>query len=259
MGTENKFINQTTIFAAVSAYIYFVWFQFENGFYSEYKIPNYYITPSISGLLVVAASITSILLASFKTLGLAAPFFKQLKNPKRGYLHGIYFINGLMIVIGILMLHTYPFSWMGILLFFITAIVINLLIWGLAFLFKLKDKKSFEQKIIESITESRDENFDMLNLLDLKFNRNQWLLIITLLVLPAVSYLLGGGTAAGQKSYQCLSNEKNLAVLKKSEDLLICRKFDLTTKTFFDTLYVIKMSDNNEYRFWEQKGILKMR
>src|ERR1700722_15604704 len=104
MEKENKFINPTTTFAAISAYIYFVWFQFENGICSHYKIPNYLISPSISGLLICAATIISIVITSLKSLGISTPLFKQLKNPNQEHMHPIYFINGFLLIVGVLIL-----------------------------------------------------------------------------------------------------------------------------------------------------------
>ena len=48
----------------------------------HYKIPSYFITPSITNLLVCATTIISILITSLKTLGLSTPLFQKLKDPK---------------------------------------------------------------------------------------------------------------------------------------------------------------------------------
>ena len=259
MDKNNKIISATTILAAISAYIYFVWFQFENGMCDHYKIPNYFIIPSISGLLVSAATIISLLMASFKLLGISTPFFKMMNDPTRQHMHGIYFINGVILFIGVLMLYTFPFTWKEILFFIFCALLLNLITWGIPYLFKLRQKKSFEQKIEESVSEAVDVNFNFLTLLNLKnVTRNQFIVVSLLIILPAVTYILGTGTASGQNSYECLQNENGAAVLKKYDDLLFCRKFDSTTKLFQDTLLVFKIADNTTYKFAEYKGILKM-
>lgn len=259
MDKENKIFNSTTIFAGLSAYIYFVWFEFENGICTHYQIPTYFISPSITGLLIFATTILSVITASFKILGISTPLFKQMKDPTKDHLHGIYFINGLMIVVGILVITTFPFSWRLFLGIVCGILFLNIFTWGYLYLFKIRKKGSFKEKITETLVEVREDNFDLFNLLDIKLNRSQFILIVLLAVLPFITYLLGMGTAASQKSYQIIDNKSNTVILKRYDDLFICRNLDSIKGFFSDTLKILRFNDNVEYQLSEYKGMIKMK
>lgn len=55
-----KYIDTTILIAIVPAYIYFVSFEYENGYCDNFGIPKYLIEPSLTTILIFATTLFGI-------------------------------------------------------------------------------------------------------------------------------------------------------------------------------------------------------
>ncbi|MFT3908332.1 MAG: hypothetical protein QM737_02815 [Ferruginibacter sp.] len=241
-GKKSKdIINSTLFFAALTGYAYFIWFEFEMGICSVYDIPTYLITVSMPNILIFATTLFTVILSSVWYLDLTTPLLKKgMQNEER--VHKIYFINGILLVVFIFIVMASPFSWGLILGLFILLLIINILSWGILFLFYIRKKGSFDDKLGEVFKSNTDTKYNFLTVFG-KPTHTSVTIILLIMLLPLTTFFIGWGNALSRTEYQSLYNKPNILVLKKYDDLLVCRNVNRKTKTLGDSLLLIKISD----------------
>ncbi len=242
---QKKIIDATILIAIIPAYIYFITFEYEFGYCNHFGIPKYLIEPCLTTILIFATSLFGILFSSVNILGLSLPFFNAVKNENKKHLKGINLLNGIIVVIGILMLIIYPFSWRILIYFLIFALLVNLLTWGIPFLFLIRKKKSLKEKLqqIEDERPNGGKYYLLSNLLQ-KFDEKETNFIFILLMIPFFCFFFGDAEATKQKTFQTISTKENTVILKKYNDIFVCAKFNRKTKEISDTLLLVKFSEN---------------
>lgn len=242
-----KIIDFTILITIVPAYIYFVSFEFENGYCNHFGIPKYLIEPSLTTILIFATTIFGILVSSIKLLGLSLPFFKAIDNEEKSHLRAINLINGICIFGGILMIYAYPFSWKLIIIILSITALLNLITWGIPFLFMLRNKKTLKEKLqkVEDDYLTKDDNFDWFVFLMKRFTQEEKVFTSIIILIPLISFLFGNGEAMKQEKYEVISSYENTVVLKKYNEIFVCAKFNRKTKSLSDSLILIKISENN--------------
>jgi len=237
-----KIIDLTFFLTIIPAYIYFVSFEYELGYCDHFKIPKYLIEPSLTTILIFATTVLGILFSSIKLLGLSLPLFKAAKNEDKSHLRSINFINGICVFGTVLIIYAYPVSLNLILICLVVTLILNLLVWGLPFLFLLRKKKSLKEKLqtIEDEYDSSEDKLDLFGHLIKRFNQEERGFIILIIIIPFIAYLFGNGEAMKQDEFQTISNT---IILKKYNEIFVCAKFNKKTKIVSDTLILIKLSD----------------
>lgn len=236
-------INLTLALPLFPAYIYFCTFIYEVAFCERMRIPRYLISPNLTTILIFATSIWTILISSFKIMGLSTPLFKVAgqKDDKRHHLKTIYMVNGLTIVLCIVVFYAYPFSiqlLLGIIGFLAFT---NFITWGMNFLFIYRQKKSMKEKLIDA--QNQEDKFDLVAYLMTKIDPRQKLFILMLALIAVLSYFIGDGQALKQETFETLANKPNVLVLRKYDDLLICSTFDRKSHQLGDSLIIFKLKD----------------
>jgi hypothetical protein len=241
-----KIIDTTLIIAIIPAYIYFVTFEYENGFCNNFGIPTYLIEPSLTTILIFATTLFGVFFSSIKALGLSLPFFKAVDDEKKTHLRGINKINGICIFGGILMIYAYPFSWKLILIISSVTLILNLITWGIPLLLLIRKKKSLKEKLqqVEDENVEDTDKIDWLVHLFKKLNNKERTFFFVILVIPYISFLFGNGEAMKQKEFLTICNNENTVVLKKYNDIFVCAKFNRKTNQLSDSLILIKLSES---------------
>lgn len=177
---------------------------------------------------------------------MSLPFFKAVDNEDKTHLRGINLINGICIFGGILMISVYPFSWTLIIIILSVTLFLNLITWGIPFLFLLRKKKSFKEKLqqIEDELINDTDNFDWFSHLSRRLNYETRILLLIILMIPFIGYLIGNGEAMKQKEFQIICTNENAVVLKKYNDIFVCAKFNKKTKQLSDSLVLIKLTES---------------
>lgn len=244
-GTKsNTLIDKTFVLAALPAYIYFVSFLYEMGFCDRFNIPRYLIQPSLTTILIFTSSLWLIIGSSFKLMGFAAPLIRGAQDESKKHLRGIYVVNFATIIILIVIYFSFPFSWTLLLIMFSFLFFINAFTWGLNWLLRIREKKSFKEKL-ENIN-SEVDIFDLSPLLLTGLTNSHKYIISTLVLLPGLCYFVGLGQSYKQVQYEPVSNRENIVVLKKYDDILICSPFDLKSRTLGDSLILYKIGPDKE-------------
>lgn len=238
---QNRFVNVSLILTVIPAYIYFSSFMYELGICSRYGIPQYFISPNLTTVLIFATSIWGVFFSSIKLIGFSTPLFKALKDEDKKHLRVIYLINGICLIICVLIFYAYPFSWHIIFILFIFTLFMNVFSWGLPLLFRILEKKSTKDKLMD--IQNTEDEFDILPLILSKLPKQERVLILVLIMIPAISYYIGDGQALKQKNYQIVVSKSNLVVLKKYDDLLICSNFNPNKKLLGDSIVLIKIDE----------------
>ncbi len=238
---ESRFFNLTVVLTVIPAYIYFTCFIYEQGVCNRFGIPSYLINPSLTTILIFGTTIWGIIFSSLKVLGLSTPLFKAVGNENMKHLRVVHGINALSLIIAILMFYAYPFSWTLVLVLLVVIAMLNFITWGLPLLLRITEKKPTKDKLLEM--QGEKDNFDLLIYLTEGLTKQERLFLLILIFIPIISYFFGDGQALKQKEFQLLALNKNIVVLKKYDDLLVCSSFDRKTKLLGDSLVLIKLSD----------------
>lgn len=238
-----KIFGLTFFITIIPAYIYFVSFEYELGYCNYFNIPGYLIEPSITTILIFATTIFGILFSSLKVLGISLPLFKAAEDENKTHLRTINFVNGICIFGTVLMMFAYPISWELLLICLIVTVLMNLLAWGLPFLFLLRQKKSIKEKLqrVEDEYVSSEDKLDWIDHLIKRFNREERMFFILIMLIPFISFLFGNGEAMKQEKFQIIANK---VVLKKYNEVFICASFDRKTKILSDSLILVKLSES---------------
>lgn len=256
-----KLISVTLLLAIVPAYIYLASFEYELGYCNNFDIPMYLIEPSLNTILIFATTLLGVLISSSKLLGLSLPLIQAATSEKKPHLRGINFINGICLFGSVLIIHAYPLSWTLIIVLVSITFFLNFITWGLPYLFMLRKKKSFKEKLDE-IHEGFNykDNSDLITYLMRNFNAEERSFLLVIIIIPLISYALGDGEAMKQNKFQTLASDKNTVVLKKYNDTFVCAKFNRKKKVLSDSLILIKMSDASPLILKTEKiGPLKLK
>ncbi len=226
----------------IPAYVYFVSFLFEQAMCNWYGIPSYLIDISLTTILLFGTTLWTVIFSCVKLMGLVVPMFKAANDETRPHLRMIFILNGLCLIIAIILLFSFPFSWLSLSIIVGVIASMNLFLWGIPLLTKIREKKSIKEKLV-SISDEEDR-FDLINLLLKRLSHNDRLLVGILIIIPGLSYFIGMGQAMKQEKYEVVTSMQNVIVLRKYGDLLVCSNYKSDNNLIGDSLILIRISDD---------------
>ncbi len=232
----------TTILAFLPAYVYFSCFVYELGYCHYYNIPKQMIDPNLSTILVFATTILGVLVSCLKVLGISTPLFRGLQDKSKSHWHPILFSNGIFIIIILIVLYVYPFSWKLLGWTVGTLAIINLIFWLLPLLLNFKNKAPLKEKLNE-IHQQKD-NFDLIEYLFQFLTFKERLFIAILFLIPSISYLVGNGEAMKQSQFQVLTQLPDIVFLRRYDDTYIFTNVNRKEQIVGDSLILIKLSNS---------------
>lgn len=204
------------------------------------------ISPSLTNILISAVAIGALMLSSFKFLGITAPLFRAMSNPKKEAFRPLLFMNATLLIIAILCLKIYGLTLKLVLGLLLGILVFNILYFGIPLL-QLRSKRPLEERLKEW---NKDE--DKLDLMVLIVNRfgpfGPQLIVLSIGIL-GLSYLIGNGEAFRQTSFLTIKSRPDVVVLRTYGDRLICAPFDKNNKEVKRELLILNISMFNEINF----------
>lgn len=235
--------NSAILISAITGDIYLSAFEYEQGYGSFFHVPDYLIEVSLTNILSIAASALLLFLLIFNTSGLFIPVVNKIKSIENQHLRsslgatiGAFFVAFFILIV-------FPFS--HTLLYAIIGVLVgsNISAWILSTLLSLRSKAPITAGA-QIIHESNQKYSAWYYFFD-KIERKYILPLIMFILLPFFMWLFGQGTAMKQKNFECITGHKNILVIRKYGDLLICNSPDSVHKTPGKEITIIKISDKN--------------
>jgi hypothetical protein len=242
---ESKFrdylINQSSTLAFSTAYVYLLWFQYERGACDYFGIPEYYITPSISGLLLCAVGLLTVLALSFKSIAYLTPVLKILQDPSKRAWHGIIFVNIYYCILGIILAVAGKPTWKEWLMYASPLLLGDLIFFIGYFLFRKKNRSTEER--IKLTLDAMNQGHNIFSAFNIKLTINQFYLLIVIISLPFFMFYLGKRQVKSLDGFWAIDIPTRPVVLKRYENKLFCREVD-STKTFKQKLEIYNADDS---------------
>jgi len=252
MRNKNEIIfNPTVLVALGTAYIYFCSFIFEWAQCNVYDIPLSFISPSLNIILVLSvitlASLSVIFGILVSIYSLLIPLFRNWTNG------GLVFISVVFIVLVLMSLITldiFASKINGIVDILISfALAFFLIIATFFFLFILTKVSEW----IENAYKGKYSDFEA-NRKNEKFVKKHTMSIVLVLTFyPFIVFLYGINSSLTRKYYPVLTSHPTIAVVKKYDDILLCKPFLVKQHVLKDSLIVIKISDKVNIVMQEEK------
>lgn len=238
---RDYFINQSSTLAFSTAYVYLLWFQYERGACNYFGIPEYYITPSISGLLLCAIGLLTVLGLSFKSIAYLTPVLKILRDPSKKAWHGIIFVNIYYFILGIILASAGKSTWREWLIYVSPLLSFNAIFFFGFLLFRKKNRSNEER--IKLTLDAMNQGHDIFSAFNIKLTMNQVYLLIVIISLPFFMFYLGERKVKSLDEFWAIDIPTKPVVLKRYENKLFCREVD-STKTFKEKLEIYNADDN---------------
>jgi len=248
-------INSTVLVAFSTAYIYFCSFIFEWAQCNTYSIPLSFITPSLNVILILGV-ITGITLIVISTtvnfiIILFYPFLKHWKP------EGLIFVSLILIY----------FLIIGYLFYDIINLPYNIFLWLLLFgiiitllIIIINSISNTINYVANKLEKNKSKNITLReNKLTINIKGRFTMSIISfILIYPLIVFLFGVNYAVAKTDFQVLSSHPNIILVKKYDDILLCKPYLAKQHILKDSLIIIKISDKNNLVFREKNlGRLK--
>lgn len=243
---KNSFFSEGLIIAVITSYIYLVAYLYEYGYCSNFGVPKYFISPSLTTLFVSASSIGFLIFTSANFIGFTLPFFRKSFNEDESNANyrKFFFMNAVLLVIAIVLFRAYGLSFISIGIILGMLLLMNIFVFGVKI---LKTKKMPLKERISSSTMSDDDPFDIwgpiINLIGHKG------LICFLLFIGSMLLAYVSGNSDAKKQQIFLTTEiagRTHILVRKYNELLIFAPFNREDGSF-STDFKLKNISSDSY------------
>jgi hypothetical protein len=248
------------VIALGTAYIYLVTFFYELGYCAHFGIPQEFISPNLTTILVAAAAIGAFLFSSMQYLGFSVPLIRAATSPSESQkpYRTFFATNAALLVLGILLWRAYGFSLTGFVLFLTLALFVNFIFFGIGLIIHRKAGKSLRERFEALNKTNESDPFSMWGFLFEKFGYRDIVFVLVVIVTTGYAYLIGNGEAARQERFLVLKDSQDFVLLRSYGDLIIAANVDRTKKVTGNDILLLRTSSKDKFEFRTEKlGPLK--